>query len=492
MKERDIKNLSFKTNFFFNFTLQIITYAIPLVTAPYLSRVLLPSGIGMNSYVYSIVSYFVLMVTFGFVSYGTKEVAAHKNNRVEYSKDFWNILFNKLLLFVGVAFFYLLLSFLSSDKYKNLFLIYFMLVVGEVFNVTFFYQGIENYRFFSFLNILIRIVGTIGIFFFVKNVDDLFIYAFIFCGETLLVNLLAFFFALFYVNKPKFRFEGLIHRYKLALFYFLPSIALSLTAMIDKTMLGILSSDSDVGYYEEATKIINLVLGLINTFTPVLLSRMSNLFSLGDKIQIERKQIQTFEVYALLALPSFAGLCLIADEFIPLYFGNEFLPSIRILYILSFSILIRPIAYYLSASYYVPKNKAKNVTIFYFVGLLVNLIINYFLIINFQGSGAAIASLISDVIVTMLFVVFAWRNYPVRKSIISMFKPIIASSVMTVFLCIWKYFIAPKIVMDNVYKLALLICIGVLAYGVMLLILKEPLIYNFLNMRRKKYEQNSK
>lgn len=487
MKKKEIKGLSFKTNFFFNFALQIITYIIPLITAPYLSRVLLPSGIGMNSYVYSIASYFILVVTFGFVSYGTRQVATHKNNRVEYSKDFWNIFFNKLLLFVGAAIFYLILSFLSGDKYKSLFLIYFMLVVGEVFNVTFFYQGIENYRFFSFLNILIRILGTIGIFFFVKNADDLFLYALIFCGETLLVNILAFFFAIFYVDKPKFQFEGLFNRYKLALFYFLPSIALSLTAIIDKTMLGILSSDEDVGYYEEAAKIINLVLGLINTFSPVLLSRMSHLFSIGDKIQIERKQIQTLEVYALLAFPSFAGLYLIADEFIPLYFGNEFSPSIQILKILSFSILIRPIAYYLSSSYYVPKNETKKVTLFYFVGLFVNLIVNYFLIVNFQGAGAAIASLISDVVVTILFMLFAWKNYPVRKSIFSMLKPIIASSVMTVFIFVWKYFISPNIVMGNVYKLALLISIGILIYSVMLLILKEPLIYKFLKMRRFNY-----
>lgn len=482
-KESTPKALSVKTNFIFNVAIQLLTYLIPLITAPHLSRTLTPAGVGSNSFVNSVATYFVLIITFGYTTYGTKEIAENRGNKKTYSNIFWNITFSRGFLFVFCFLAYFLMAYLwgfGSDVNKNIFLVYSLLLINAFLDITYLFQGLENFRILTILNIFFKAVAAILYFVFVKTADDLLLYTTIYASSTLLITLVSWAFAARWVSRPSFRNIRIFASLKNNLKYFLPAIAVSVYTILDRTMLGYISTHEEVGLYEEAYKIIAVGTGIVCAICPIILPRVSSLIKNGGEEEIRRKEMQVSELYFLMALPMMAGLYLVGRYFIPAFFGEDYTNSTYVLYWLTPLIVVIPISGIIGNIHYIPRNKISTTTIFITIGALVNFGANFLAIYYLGAQGAAITSLLAETIISTLYVIFSRKTVPYKDMLKKCIKPLIASAIMVAVLLPLELFVLDKYVANNLYITLVVVATGVIVYGVSIILLKEEMVMSVL------------
>lgn len=477
------KALGVKQNFIFNVTIQLLTYLIPLITAPYLSRVLTPTGIGNNSFVNSITSYFTMIIAFGYTTYGTKEIAENQRDKETYSKVFWNVTFARGFLFAICFVAYFLMAYLwgfGGVVDKRVFLVYSLLLLNAFLDITYFFQGLENFRILAILHIVFRIIAAICYFLFVKTADDLLLYVIIMTISTLAVTLVSWMIALRWIDKLHFKDIHVLKSLKENLRFFLPTIAISVYTVLDRTMLGYLTTQEQVGFYEEAYKIIAIGTGIMNAISPIMLSRISALIKANKEDEVREKEIQLAEIYFVMGFPMVAGLYSIGRYFIPAFFGEEYMASVYVLYWLIPLIMVIPISNIVGNVYYVPRGKISKTTVFFIIGALLNFGAN-FLSIGFLGaSGAAITSLLAETVISTLFIVFSWKAMPYKEMAKTMVKPLIATATMTAILLVLDLLVLNRYVINNLYITLISVLVGVMTYGIMLVLLRETMVMRTL------------
>lgn len=490
--KNEIKKKNLKVLFFFNLLAQAINYLTPIITAPYLSRTLMPTGVGIYGYCHSIIGYFMIFVAYGFQNYGNKEVAK-SNSKDERSQALWSITISRIfLLFISTLILFILINtILVSDKIDSLtyYLLYFFLI-ASAFDITFFLRGQEKVELLSAIVIVSKIAFVISLFLFVKTKDDLLIYCFLQSAHNLLTSFLLWLFSIKNISRPhkdSFKFWLPL---KEALFYFLPAIAITIYTLVDKTLLGAMKDVETVGYYEEAYKIVGMVVSVIVTIGPLMLSRMVTLYKEKNQIEIDKKFNQLFECFSIIAFPAVVGLYTIGRFFVPVFFGDEYLASIPIMYYLIPLIVVSPISTFLYASYYVPNDKNKLATIFYFLGALFNIVFNILGIYLWGANGAALVSVLSEGIISLLFIMYSRKNLHYKAIISKMWKSFVCTLIMGAVI------IPLSIILENyinsyILIIIVIVSIALIIYGILLLVFKEEMVLSILSKffkRRKKYE----
>lgn len=486
---------STKTNFVFNLLVQLITYLIPLITSPYLSRVLGPTGIGENSFVGSVASYFTLIIAFGYLTYGIKEISRLQNNKKEYSNVFWNIVFSRGFLFAICFIIYIFMACFwgfGKSGYTNLFIIYSITLVTGFLDITYLFQGLENFRIVSLISIVVKILAASCFFIFVKTSDDLLIYVLICCLETFTIAVIMWLFALKKINKPDFHEIHVFKCLKNNVQYFLPTIAISVYTILDRTMMGYLTTVEQIGYYEQAYKIIALVTALINCLSPIMLSRISSLIESGNEAEVNHKIIQMSEVYALIGWPCVFGLYAISRYFIPAFFGDEYVDAIGVIYWLIPLIMIIPVSNQIGSAYYVPRNKISMTTIFFVIGALTNFLANFVSIKYMGAQGAALTSLIAETIISSCFIIFSWKHVPYKEMVKTFVKPLISALIMFTVLMLLDYLVLDTYLDNLIVKTIISLFTGILIYAISVLILKEPMVMAGCNHLKKTLIQKKK
>lgn len=272
-----------KKNFMYNVIYQILILIIPFITTPYVSRILHPEGVGIYSYTYSIVYYFMLVAMLGLNKYGNRKIAQVKDNKEKLSKTFKEIYIMQLLISIIMVIIYLIYVFLFEKKYTDIALLQSLYVVSCMFDINWFFFGLEQFKFTVTRNTIIKILNLFLIFIFVKNENDVWIYTLILSGCTLLSQLLLWPFVRKFVDNVPITFSGIKKHFKPNLILFLPVIAVAVYRMMDKTMIGIFSDMKEVGIYESAEKVINMPIAIITALGTVMLPRTSNMYANGLK-----------------------------------------------------------------------------------------------------------------------------------------------------------------------------------------------------------------
>ena len=481
---KSIKGESVKSNFIFNLIIQLLTYIIPLITAPYLSRVLTPAGVGINSYVHSNVSYFTLVIAFGFTTYGTRKISYIRDDKRKRSNAFWGIFSTRFLLFVGCLAIYLGVTLtwsFGNSNYKIYYLVYILALVSCFLDITYLFQGLEKFRIVSIINIISRILTAVCYFLFVKTSDDLVIYILIFSIQSVVIALVCWIFAAKYISRPKFKEMHVWDCMKNGFIFFLPTVAISVYTLLDKTMLGALTDTTEVGYYEQAYKIISLCTALVNAISPIMLSRITYLIGQGKEDEVEHKIVQMTEIYALMAWPMVMGLYAVGRYFYPAFFGEEYVPSVYVGYILLPLILIIPISNQIGSAYYVPRNRNKIITVFFVVGALTNFATNWIFIPMLGAKGAAITSLVAETIISSLFIIFSWKHINYKKIILISLKPIFSSIIMFGVLMLLNCFVLDKYISSLIVKTLISVGVGVIVYCLSVLTMREEMVMDTLN-----------
>lgn len=395
-------------NFIFNAVYQLLIYVFPLITIPYVSRVLGVNNIGIYSYTYSIVYIFMLLAQLGINNYGNREIARHRDDIIERSRLFLSIytfqIITCFIMIVGYCLF--LLS--VEQNYSTIFYVQTIFLISVFFDINWFYFGLEKFKITITRNLIIKVLSVIFIFLFVKEKDDLWKYSLILAVATLLSQMYLFTILHKYVKFVKFSLIDVLSHIKGILVLFIPVVSFAVYRVMDKTMIGYFSSVTELGYYENAERIINIPISVITALGTVMLPRMSYLYN-NDKSEVNDVLFSSMKLALILACIMTCGAMFISDDISLVLFGPEFAKSGNIIKILSFTIIASAWANVIRTQYLIPRGEDKIYVKSTIGGAITNLICNIIFIPIWGAYGACIGTLVAE------FFVALYQSYCVRK-----------------------------------------------------------------------------
>lgn len=436
---------SIKKNFIYNLIYQILLLAFPLITVPYVSRVLGVDGVGVYSFTYSIVYYFMLMSLLGINNHGNRAVAKVREDKNKLSETFFSIYIIQLISSILMVLLYILYLLIFSPEFLPIAQIQMIYIVSAMFDINWFFFGLEEFKLTTLRNIIIKILSVIMIFILVKGPDDVWIYTLI-LGGSALVSQIVLWPPLF--RRIKFTLpnkRAILRHVKPCLVLFIPVIAISLYKVMDKIMLGIMTNVAEVGYYEQAEKITTMPLALVTALGTVIMPRMANLASKGHEEKMREYIGRSIKFMMFLAFPICLGLIAVADNFVPIFLGNEFEKSALLAKLLSVTVLFLAFANILRTGYLIPKERDGDFVVFTLIGAFTNLIINLLLIPRLESFGACIGTVIAEFVVMLYQIYAVKKDLPIRSYIREIMP--FAISALAMFLAIaWlPFFDIPKV-----------------------------------------------
>lgn len=455
---------SIKINYIYNLSYQIMAIAIPLITTPYVSRILGAAGVGDYSYTSGIVSYFGLLAATGTTDFAQREIAVCQDDRERRSILFWEVFLFRALsgILAFAAYTVFILNFMP--QYRTLYIIQYFIVFSWLADISWYFQGAENFKITSVKNSVVKIVGMLLIFLFVKNAGDLWIYVLINSVTAFAGNLTMWRYLFREVAWPGFRNIRIFRNLKDIMGLFFPALSIQLYTVLDKTMLGSLCNTTQVGYYSQAEKIIKLAMMVIHALVSVLTPRIAALYRNHDLENIRKYYRKALDFIFLLALPMLAGCILTSEDFVPLFFGEGYQPVARLMQVESLLFVILSLGQ-LFGRFLIAMNLQKEYTIAVTCAAAVNVVLNYIFIhgAGLGAMGAVIASVASECVSTGMQLYFAKDLLEYKSIMKSFIKYIPPTVLMTCVILVIRYFF------DGIVSLSLSVVMGVVTYGTVLL-----------------------
>ena len=476
-----INNNSIKINYIYNFIGQILTLIIPLITTPYLARVFQAEGNGQLAFANNIISYFTMIANLGFSIYGQREIAKYQNDIKKRSAIFFEIIILRSLF--TVLSFSILVSLtcfnVFGSSYNNLILLFSIQIIAVFFDLTFYYQGIENFRTIAVRSAVSKLICLIFVFTFVKNSDDLWIYALVYSISILLSNLSMW----ISVRKTiiKVNFSELEFKKHLlpCLIIFLPTLATTIYASLDKLMIGLLSFNPDYenGNYDQGYKINQVSMVFIIVIDSIMMARNSKIFSENKLDMLQQNLHKASDYVSHIGIPMIFGMRFLSENFTSWFLGDGYEKVPMILNIMSFRYYISGMICVLGDQLFITIGKEKYATIANLTTCIVNLVLNFIFIPHYGAIGGAITTMLSELTCFIILLILALKTkfVSLKKIIFSCIKPVISSLIMVLPI----YFI-------NLYMpfgiLSFLICVlcGAIVYFAIMFLLKDDFfIYVF-------------
>lgn len=452
-----------KKNIIYNVIYQILILIIPLITLPYVSRKLGADGIGIYSYTYSIAYYFMIIAMLGLNNYGNRTIAKVRDSKESLSKEFCSIYAFQLIMSIIMITVYFIYVVLFEKKYKFISIIQGLYVVSSLFDINWFFWGLEKFKLTITRNIIIKFSSLILIFLFVKTKNDIWKYVVILSGSTLISNIILFSFLNKYIHFIKITKKDILKHIKPNIVLFLPVIAVSIYKIMDKIMLGMMSTISEVGYYENAEKIATVPLTIITAFGTVMLPRISNLISNNREDDAKKFLDKTLPFIMFLAFPMTLGLIAIGKEFSIIYFGGGFEKTGVLIQLLSITIIFLAWGNVIRTQYLIPKELDKEYVVSAFLGAIVNLIMNFIFIPKYQAIGACFGTMAAECIVAFYQTFVVRKNLKIMHYINISLKFLVKSIIMYIVII----FIGKKIMLLDEIEILIQIIIGIILYMAM-------------------------
>ena len=452
-----------KKNFFYNIIYQILILILPLITIPYVSRTIGAKGIGIYSYTYSIAYYFMIFAMLGLNNYGNRVIAKIRDDKEKLSKEFCSIYSLQLITSTAMVVLYFLYTIIFDVEYKVIGYIQIIYVIASMFDINWFFFGMEKFKLTITRNIFIKVLSLILIFIFVKNADDVWKYTLILAGCALFSNIMLFKFLHKYIEFVKVTKKDVAKHLKPCLVLFLPVIAVSLYKIMDKIMLGIFTDVKEVGYYENGEKITQVPLTIITALGTVSLPRVSNMLANNEEDKVKKLLDKTMPFVMFLTLPMALGMVAIGKDFSILFFGNEFEKSGYIIQLLSITILFLAWGNVIRTEYLIPKEKDKEYIISAFLGAIINFIINILLIPLYKSIGACIGTIIAE------FTVMFYQSWKVKNELplMNYIKKSVGFGIKSIIMFGTVILIGKFKIINPIIKILLQIISGILVYVIL-------------------------
>ncbi len=389
---------SIRKNIAYQALYEILVLILPFFTSPYISRIFGAEYLGVFSYTYSIAYYFQIFGMLGIKFHGNRAIARSRDNREELNRVYSEILSLHIISCAISALVYILYCFIFAE-YRTYAMIQGLLVLSALFDVSWLFFGLERFKETVTRNSLIKLASVAAIFLFIRSQEDFWVYVVIMAGSQLVSQMILFGMARKYVRFSFVPLSSLGKHVKPLVVLFVPVLALSLFKFMDKIMLGSMGSKTELGYYENAERVLNIPLSVIFSFGSVMLPRMSNLMANNAPESVDKYTGLSITYMTGLSYPMAFGLAGIAAVFAPVFWGNGFVASGTIIAVLAISIPFSTVANIIRNQDLIPRGKDDLYSWAIVAGAVVNLILNYFLIPRLQAVGVSIATVASEMLV---------------------------------------------------------------------------------------------
>ncbi len=461
-------NKSIKKNYIYNLLQQMLAIITPLITIPYISRVIGAEGIGVYSYTSSIVTYFAMFAALGTVTYGQREISYVQDDRAKRTRVFWDTEIRCVITTLIVLCAYVIFA-LFQEQYKLIYAILAISIIEVAFNVTWIFMGMEEFGIIVRRNIVVRILNIAFIFIFVKDADDLPVYVFGLTIVMLLGYLSLWPFLPKFIGRPNIKELHPFKDFKVVLSMFVPTIAISIYTVLDKIMIGVLTQNAaENGFYDQSIKMARMALIFVTALGTVMVPRIGFLFEKKDQQQIKLFMYRSYKFVGFLGIPLCLGMAGLASNFVPWFYGPGFERVVPILSTLSLIIFAIGISNVTGVQYLVPTKRQNTLTKTVLIGAAFNFFFNLILIPNHGALGAAIASVLAELIIAAVQLFVVRKELSCITIIKNFMKYFVAGFLMFVVLKLIGGYFRPSAL--NTFTLAL---VGCFAYVAILFVLRD-------------------
>lgn len=424
---------STKRNVIYQTAYQILALILPFITAPYVSRVLGSENVGIYSYTYTNVNYFMLAALLGIETYGTRTVSKVRNDKKLTNEAFSSIFYCHLIVSAVCLVVYLIYAcFISKPIYRVFALIQTLYIIAEIFNINWFFFGMEQFKITVTRNMVVKLLTIASIFLFVKDKDDLVVYITIMALGTFISQSFVWIFLRKYARFVRVPLKEVLKHFKPMCVLFVSVIATSLYRMISKTMLGMTDALSDLGCFEYADKIIRMPLSIITAVGMVMLSKTSNMYNNDSKKNVHSLIQKSMEAVMIFASAIAFGLAAVSDNFSVLFYGKEYEFTGTLILSMSASLLFMSWNNVIRTQYLMPQCKDKEYVKAVWAGAIVNVALNLVLIHFIGALGAALTTNVSYFVVSLVQTYYAKKELPVSVYLKGALIPFLTGAVMFV------------------------------------------------------------
>lgn len=472
-----IKQKSLKLNFIMNVALTMSSFIFPLITFPYVSRVLLPVGTGKVSFATSLISYFCMLAQLGIPTYGIRACAKVRDNKEELTRTAHELLFINFVMsavsYVALAVALIFIPRLQSER--SLYIIVSFTIILTSIGMEWLYKALEQYTYITIRSLIFKVIALIAMFLLVHEQEDYVIYG----GITILASSTSNLFNLLNVHKyidlkPVGNYNVKKHL-KTVIIFFAMSCATTIYTHMDTVMLGFMTTDEEVGYYNAAVRIKSILVSIVTSLGTVLLPRASYYIQQDLMDEFRRISRKALNFVFLTATPMVVYFIIYAKQGIYFLSGSAYVGSILPMKIIMPTLFFIGLTNVLGIQILVPLGKEKVVLYSEITGAIVNVILNSLLIPRITSAGAAIGTLVAE------FAVLAVQYIALRNEVSEAFKSIdywkIGTGLILGTLCsYWVVFLD----FGSFLALAITACLFFGVYGLFLLFTKEQLVVEIL------------
>lgn len=405
-----------KKNYLYTLLLTVFNIIFPILSFPYISRILGPAGVGKVQFVITFAQYFALVSALGIPYYGVREIARVRNNPQHLSKTFSELIGIYIItsMLISAIYIAVVMAVTRFSTDLNYYIPSLLIVLLGFSSIDWFYQGIEEFKSIALRSIFIKLASLILMYLFVKTLNDAIIYLYITIFSILGNNVINIFFLR---NKVTISTRQLKMRKHLKpLFYiFGANLSIAMYNMLDTILLGLLSNDKAVGYYTASTKITRIAMPLVVSIGSVLLPKISESFHNKDG-KYKQLLATSYSFIILLAVPITFALFLLAPELIHLVSGKEFEPAIVPMQILSVLPLFIGMGNLLGIQILISSGKEREMLKSVIIGMILSVLLNFILVPKTQATGAAIANSVTELVVSCVFYYFVYKAFKLTFS----------------------------------------------------------------------------
>ena len=467
-------------NYLYNAGYQILYMLAPLITVPYISRNLGAHASGINSYTNAWVTFFYLMGQMGVTLYGNREIAYHRDDIDARSRTFWSIELLQILTVSSSLLVYLFAVLFFSTTFQKYFLLQSLWIVAAGVDISWYFMGLEDFKKTVVRNTIVKLISIAAIFIFVRRPSDLWKYILL-LGVAQLGGSLTLW--------PYLR--GSIHRVKLcdmhplrhfypAFLLFIPTITTQVYVVVNRLMLGRMSTQAATGQFDYGDKIVKLVLAIVTATGTVMLPHVANKFSKGDIKGVRQSLYNSFDFVTALAVPMMFGLMAISKKFAPWFLGSEYVPTGTLMFIESPIILLIAWSTVTGNQYLMPVNRVHEYTASVTAGAVGNIVFNLFLIKQMGVNGAAIATVLSELLVTSIQLTCIRSTIKRRQLFKTTWKYLISGLIM--FIVVYRF---NELMRMSFTNLVIQVLLGVCVYCLSIFIFHAPIIVHAKKFLRK-------
>ena len=469
---------SLKLNFIMNAILTMSSFLFPLITFPYVSRILLPIGTGKVSFANSVVTYFVMISQLGIPTYGIRACAIVRNDEEKLKKTVYELfLINVVMSILAYIVFFVALIYvprLRADR--TLFLITGTLIFFNTIGVEWLYKALEQYTYITVRSIIFKFIALIAMFALVHDVDDYVIYGGISIFAASASNAFNFIRLRKIIGKKKVSQLNFKQHFKPVFTFFIISCATTIYTNLDNVMLGFMKDDVEVGYYNAATKIKNILVSIVTSLGTVLMPRASYYLQNGMEDEFYKLSKKAIKFVFLAATSMMIYFMLFAREGVLFLSGEAFESAILPMMIVMPTLLFIGLTNIMGIQMLVPMGREDAVMISTFAGAIVDLILNAIAIPILGASGAAIGTLVAEFVVLIVQLIYLRKDVAFLYNGQSYLKLLIALIAAFIAGC------AVKLLISGIFiKLVISAMLFFGVYALILYILKEEIVTENVN-----------